>query len=85
MNKAAYAKAQEFNRVVNDVGGKANRAIGLFSGRDPATKNAAMIASSLQKLYDRNDQPDDGVLPARAVRSRGMPPRRAKGITLDER
>ena len=44
----AYAKALEFNRGVNDVGGKANKPIGLFSGTDKFSRSSAMIGTSMQ-------------------------------------
>ena len=45
---AAYQKALETNRTINDVGGKANRPIGLFSGTDKFSRSAAMISTSMQ-------------------------------------
>lgn len=44
----AYAKATEFNRFVNDTGGKVNRSVGLHSGKDSFTRSAAMVANSMQ-------------------------------------
>jgi hypothetical protein len=41
----AYRKAEEYNRAVNDVGGKANRPILLFN---KMPKSAAMLATSMQ-------------------------------------
>ena len=45
---AAYQRALETNRTINDVGGKANRPIGLFSGTVKFSKSAAMITTSMQ-------------------------------------
>lgn len=44
----AYEKAKGFNQTVNDVGGKANRPIGLFSGKDVFSKSAAMLGTAMQ-------------------------------------
>jgi hypothetical protein len=44
----AYTKAVEFNHAVNDVGGRVNRSVGLFSGKDDFSRSAAMLANSMQ-------------------------------------
>lgn len=44
----AYAKALQFNHTVNDVGGRVNRPVGLFSGKDNFSRSAAMMANSMQ-------------------------------------
>lgn len=44
----AYREAVAFNGVVNDVGGKANRPLGLFSGKDDFSKSAALLGTSMQ-------------------------------------
>lgn len=48
VNEMAFQKAMEFNASVNDWGGKANRAIGLFDQKDNFMRNTVMMASSLQ-------------------------------------
>ena len=48
VNEMAFQKAMEFNSSVNDWGGKANRAIGLFDQKDNFSRNSVMMASSLQ-------------------------------------
>ena len=48
LDEMAYEQAMHYNQRVNDIGGKANRSIGLFSGRDDFSKSAAMIGSSMQ-------------------------------------
>lgn len=45
---AAKAKAYEFNHAVNYSGGRMQRPVGLFSGRGPTLRTAAMLGSSLQ-------------------------------------
>ena len=44
----AYEKAKGFNQTVNDVGGKANRPIWAFSGKDDFSKSAGVLAMSMQ-------------------------------------
>lgn len=44
----AYVKATEFNHMINDVGGRVNRSVGLFSGKDPFSRSTAMVANSMQ-------------------------------------
>lgn len=44
----AYNAAVQYNRRVNFTGGKASRPIGLFSGRSPVLRGAAMAASAMQ-------------------------------------
>jgi hypothetical protein len=48
VNEMAFQRAMEFNASVNDWGGKANRAIGLFDQKDNIMRNTVMMASSLQ-------------------------------------
>lgn len=43
----AYEKARQFNHTVNYGGSRANRSIGLFSGRDPILRGSSMMAHSL--------------------------------------
>lgn len=45
---AAYQDALRVYRYSNFAGGKANRAVGIYSGRDPFTKGAAQTLMSLQ-------------------------------------
>lgn len=47
----AYNAAKLFNGVVNDVGGKANRPTGLYSGRDQFSRSAALLSSSMQGYF----------------------------------
>ena len=44
----AYEKAKGFNQTVNDVGGKANRPIWAFSGKDDFSKSAGVLGMSMQ-------------------------------------
>jgi hypothetical protein len=44
----ALAKAFEFNHAVNFGGGRANRPIGIFSGRGDTLRTAGMFATALQ-------------------------------------
>jgi hypothetical protein len=44
----AYHEAKLLNQFVNDTGGKAARAIGMFAGRDDFSKNAALLSTTLQ-------------------------------------
>jgi hypothetical protein len=44
----AYHEAKLLNQFVNDTGGKAARAIGMFAGRDDFSKNAALMSTALQ-------------------------------------
>jgi hypothetical protein len=46
--ESAYMKATEFNHAVNDVGGRVNRSVGLFSGKDDFSRSGAMLANSMQ-------------------------------------
>jgi hypothetical protein len=45
--EAAYLKATEFNHFVNDTGGRVNRSLGAFGGRDPFSRSTAMLANSM--------------------------------------
>ena len=45
---AAYEKAKGFNQTVNDVGGKANRPIWAFSGKDDFSRSAGVLGMSMQ-------------------------------------
>lgn len=44
----AYRKAQLANHSINDVGGRANRPVGVFNNSSPITRGLAMLATSLQ-------------------------------------
>lgn len=46
--EAARDAAFDFNHKVNFGGGKAQRPVGLYSGRSPVLRGAAMLASSMQ-------------------------------------
>jgi hypothetical protein len=46
--QAAYEKAKGFNQTVNDVGGRANRPIWAFSGKDDLSRSAGVLAMSMQ-------------------------------------
>ena len=45
---AAYEKAKAFNQTVNDVGGKANRPIWAYSGKDDFSRSAGVLGMSMQ-------------------------------------
>jgi hypothetical protein len=46
--QAAYEKAKGYNQTVNDVGGRANRPIWAFSGKDDISRSAGVLAMSMQ-------------------------------------
>src|SRR5580765_2747840 len=46
--QAAYEEAKGFNQTVNDVGGRANRPIWAFSGKDDISRSAGVLAMSMQ-------------------------------------
>ena len=46
--QAAYEKAKGFNQTVNDVGGRANRPIWAFSGKDDISRSAGVLGMSMQ-------------------------------------
>jgi hypothetical protein len=46
--QAAYEKAKGFNQTVNDVGGRANRPIWAFSGKDDISRSAGVLGMAMQ-------------------------------------
>jgi hypothetical protein len=46
--QAAYEKAKGFNQTVNDVGGRANRPIWAFSGKDDFSRSAGVLGMAMQ-------------------------------------